>query len=885
MSFLQNIKIREKLFLLITFPGIVIAIIAVRDTYNELKIYNEMKKVQSYIEYAGIASNLVHNLQLERGRTAGNLGSGGRFEKELIQQKKTTDETYEKFTNFLTNNPDRLPYSSEDIKPYLEKFEKKREIFFSRNTSLSEVLGFYSDFINSILISIFQIKRDTNDSGMVNRISSFYYFLVMKEYSGIERAMGSYLLGKKKYEAGEMERHITIISTQKHNEKLFRLSSDPESIIALDNLNQKQHFQEVNRIREEILREKFKEEPLYWFDQITKKIDDLKVFENGLSKDLIAQSDLLSSVALKSLYYQSVTFLGLFIFLSFFTLALSRSITVPIYDMISSFTEISNGNLIMMNASDRKDEIGVVSNSMNRMVETLVNLSGELDGITEDFKNGNLSRRGNDKGFQGVYRDIIRGTNATLDEITTPLFLASDYMQKIGNGIIPPMIENQYYGDFNQIKESINTLISNLNSFIGEMERLSKEQSSGNIDFFIDENKYSGAFRMMVDGVNNLVRSNLSEMKDIIQIVDDYGKGNLDEVLHALPGKKNYINRSLAILRDNMTNLNTELHSLFESASDGILDKRGDTKKFNYKFYKDMVDGINHLLDSVIFPVQDTIDVMSGLASGDLKKKMTREYKGEFKVLQDSVNSSMDKISNVIVELQRTIDDIESNMSRLETNSKSIQRGAAHQSNQTQSSSASTEEISSTISMSVENTVHAQRISSLAAIKANDGSQAVLETLESMRLIGEKTEMIEQIANQTNLLALNASIEAARAGDHGKGFAVVALEVRKLAENSKNSAISIKGLILDSLKIAEKAGSLIAEIVPDIKKTADLVKEINETTNEQKLGIEQVNSAIAILAEISEENLRTSEELSGIAESFKNQSNSLMQSISFFRNF
>ncbi|MCB1305160.1 MAG: hypothetical protein KDK37_12810, partial [Leptospiraceae bacterium] len=141
---------------------------------------------------------------------------------------------------------------------------------------------------------------------------------------------------------------------------------------------------------------------------------------------------------------------------------------------------------------------------------------------------------------------------------------------------------------------------------------------------------------------------------------------------------------------------------------------------------------------------------------------------------------------------------------------------------------------------------------------------------------------VEEIAYQTNLLALNAAIEAARAGEHGQGFAVVATEVRKLAERSRNSAQEISKIAGHSVEIAENAGRVIREMVPGIKKTADLVTEISASSNQQKDGTEQINTGVQQMSQISQNAAASAEELAATAEELSSQAESLSDNLSFF---
>jgi methyl-accepting chemotaxis protein len=190
-----------------------------------------------------------------------------------------------------------------------------------------------------------------------------------------------------------------------------------------------------------------------------------------------------------------------------------------------------------------------------------------------------------------------------------------------------------------------------------------------------------------------------------------------------------------------------------------------------------------------------------------------------------------------------------------------------------------------------------EKIALKAAGDAREGGQAVESTVEAMKDISEKINVIEEIARNTNLLALNAAIEAARAGEHGKGFAVVASEVRKLAERSQKAAGEIGELSKSSVAIAEKAGEMLGKIVPDIQKTAELVQEISASSKEQNAGAEQINKSILQLEQVIQQNASAAdqmasavteqsgqvEEMASMSEELESQAEYLQEAVAFFR--
>jgi len=247
-----------------------------------------------------------------------------------------------------------------------------------------------------------------------------------------------------------------------------------------------------------------------------------------------------------------------------------------------------------------------------------------------------------------------------------------------------------------------------------------------------------------------------------------------------------------------------------------------------------------------------------------------------------AMKTMAERLCRTVAEVRFGSENVAAGSEELSSAAQILSQGATQQAASVEEISASVEEMAASIRQNTENSKATETIAGEAAEKAERGGKAVAKTVEAMRDIAEKISVVEEIARQTNLLALNAAIEAARAGEHGKGFAVVAAEVRKLAEKSGEAAGEISDLSADSVAVAEEAGELLAGMLPDIRQTADHVREITASSVEQDAGSSQISKAMQQLDTVVQQNASASEEMASTAEELAAQSEQLMQAMSFF---
>ncbi len=285
---------------------------------------------------------------------------------------------------------------------------------------------------------------------------------------------------------------------------------------------------------------------------------------------------------------------------------------------------------------------------------------------------------------------------------------------------------------------------------------------------------------------------------------------------------------------------------------------------------------------SITSRLKSVLYIAGQLAQGQLAVKIAPSSKDEIGNLETSIRSLKDQLNIIIGNTQESSESMQIAAKEVASTSQAIAQATSEQAANVEQTSASIEQMAASIAQNSDNANNTNSIASESVIAAQHGGEAVTETLGAMNQIAEKISIIEDIAYQTNILALNASIEAARAGSHGRGFAVVADEVRKLAERSGDAAQDISNLATNSVQIANQAGSLIGEIIPQIQQTADLVQEISSASEEQATGTNQISLAMTNLDQTTQQNAAVSEQLAATSEEIAHQVQLVQQQMSFF---
>jgi len=583
---------------------------------------------------------------------------------------------------------------------------------------------------------------------------------------------------------------------------------------------------------------------------------------------------------------------------------------------------IANGEIPPHITDTYKGDFNEIKNNINKLLDVLTSRGRDVEGLINAAIEGRLATRADSGSYQGIHKKAIDGVNQLLDAVIGPLNVSAEYVDRIANGEIPPHITDAYKGDFNEIKNNINKLLDVLTSRGRDVNGLIGAAIEGRLATRADSSTYQGIHKKAIDGVNQLLDAVIGPLNVSAEYVDRIANGEIPpKITDAYSGDFNMIKDNINKLLDVLTNRGRDVNTLINAAIEGRLATRADTSAYQ-GIHKKAIDGVNQLLDAVIGPLNVAAEYVDRISKGDVPPPIMDNYKGDFNEIKNNLNlliesmnevthvareiaggnltieirerSAQDHLMQALVLMVKNLTEVVGNVQAAATtfaeeseemNSRSLllSQGATEQAASAEEVSASMEEMASNIMQNADNAQQTEKIAVKSAEDAKDGGGAVVETVKAMKEIASKISIIEEIARQTNMLALNAAIEAARAGEHGKGFAVVAAEVRRLAERSQTAAGEINRLSASSVQVAEKAGDMLTRIVPAIQKTADLVQEINASSNEQKNGADQINRAIQQLDQVIQQNAAAAEEMSSASQELASQSEVLLDAVGFFR--
>ncbi|MBU4340856.1 MAG: HAMP domain-containing protein [Euryarchaeota archaeon] len=536
--------------------------------------------------------------------------------------------------------------------------------------------------------------------------------------------------------------------------------------------------------------------------------------------------------------------------------AMAEGLTSQVRDIAKVTTAVANGDLSQKITVEAKGEIQQLKETINRMVDQLNSFAAEVARVAKEVgTDGKLGGQAAVPGVAGTWKNLTENVNAMASGLTSQVRDIAKVTTAVANGDLSQKITVEARGEIQQLKDTINKMVDQLNSFAGEVTRVAKEVGTeGKLGGQAAVPGVAGTWKNLTENVNAMAASLTTQVRDISKVTMAVANGDLSQKITVeAKGEILQLKETINGMVDSLNNIVGDINDVMSLVREGTLTRMIEVKASGA--YDAMIEGINGTIESLRGIVAELTE--AGVNIGSVGQKMLNAGQ--------EMNTMVTQLSDSVEQIATGAKAQAQQIGEASRESEGVGRTASNTLTQAEGMNKISEGAISTVAAGTKTMGETTKYTDLMLEGSKESVSRIESLSKSSEQIQEIVDVIRDIATQTNILAINAAIEAVRAGKQGKGFAVVAEEVKTLSADSKSQA--------------KKISTLVQAVMKETTDTVQTIKTMAENVEVGRRSTEETSKSFTEIAKSIQTSSTTSRDISVAAADQKKSIDAVSQSL------